>query len=146
MCKYNTRLYGIWEHIIDRCYNPKSTHYYRYGGRGIEVCSEWKNNSDLFITWALSNGYSDDLTIDRINNNLGYFPSNCRWVSMKIQSRNRSSNHLITWNGKTQCLEDWAIELHIPPNTLCTRVKRWGVYEAFATPYPATKATRRGGE
>ena len=143
MSKYKTRLYAIWEHIIDRCYNPNSTSYHRYGGRGIYVCAEWRESSDSFISWALSNGYRDNLSIDRIDNNSNYCPANCRWVDMHTQSRNRNSNNNITWNGKTQCLADWAIELGMPSNTLCTRVKRWGIYGAFTTPYPATRSTRK---
>jgi hypothetical protein len=131
--------------MIERCYNPKSIVYYRYGERGITVCDEWRFNPNSFIDWAILNGYQDDLTIDRINNDLGYYPTNCRWVDMKTQSRNRSSNRMITWCGKTQCLQDWSVELNIPANTLGYRVTRWGVHDAFTTPYPASKSTRMKG-
>lgn len=86
-----TRLYNIWVLMKQRCNNPKATHYERYGGRGISVCPEWEVFEN-FGEWALANGYDDSLTIDRINNDSIYEPSNCRWVTMKEQSLNRSTN------------------------------------------------------
>jgi len=84
----DTRLYSIWEHIISRCANPKDHSYKNYGGRGIEVCQDWRDAGN-FITWALANGYSDKLQIDRIDNEGDYEPSNCRWVTPEINSNNQ---------------------------------------------------------
>ena len=84
-----TRLYSIWTNMKDRVSNIKNKAYNSYGGRGITVCEEWKNDFVSFYAWAMSNGYSDELTIDRIDNNGNYCPENCRWTTKSIQSRNK---------------------------------------------------------
>lgn len=76
-----TRLYKTWRNMLDRCNNSKNKEYHRYGGRGIKVCEEWEKNFSNFRDWAFSSGYSDDLTIDRVNNEKGYCPSNCQWLT-----------------------------------------------------------------
>lgn len=102
-----TRLYQIWQGMKKRCYNPNDARYYRYGGRGIVVCDEWENNYIAFYNWAMSNGYSDDLTIDRINNDENYTPDNCRWATNKEQCNNRSTNINITIGNSTKTLAEW---------------------------------------
>jgi len=84
-----TRLYATWYHMVRRCHCPKEPTYAQYGAVGIVVCDEWKSDFATFRTWALSAGYKDDLTIDRINNRLGYCPSNCRWATYAQQAVNR---------------------------------------------------------
>jgi hypothetical protein len=87
-----TRLYGCYKGMMSRCYREKDIHYKAYGGRGITVCDEWKNNSQSFIDWALNHGYADNLTIERINVNGNYEPSNCTWIPMSEQYKNKQSN------------------------------------------------------
>ena len=87
-----TRLYSIWSGLKGRCNNPNDPRYDRYGGRGISVCEEWNTSFQSFYDWAISNGYSEDLTIDRIDNDGNYEPTNCKWSTSKEQCNNRSSN------------------------------------------------------
>lgn len=87
-----TRLYGCYKGMMARCYRKEDIHYKAYGGRGITVCDEWKNDVSAFIKWALKNGYTDELTIERIDVNAGYYPENCTWIPMKDQYKNKQSN------------------------------------------------------
>lgn len=93
--------------MLQRCENPKNKRYQAYGGRGITVCKEW-HNTENFIQWALRNGYSDDLSIDRIDNDKGYCPSNCQWTTNKTQANNRRVCHYIEAFGKKMTATQWA--------------------------------------
>lgn len=90
-----TRLYSIWKGMNKRCSNPATKSYEVYGGRGISVCDEWKQDYNAFREWALSHGYDEKLTLDRINNDLGYSPNNCKWATKAEQSQNR--RHFSEW-------------------------------------------------
>lgn len=105
--KSHTRLYRTWKNMKQRCYNPNNTYYHRYGGRGITICAEWKQDFKAFYDWAIANGYQDNLSIDRIDNEKGYSPDNCRWVTRKVQERNKSRNRLVELNSKTKTLAEW---------------------------------------
>ena len=102
------RLYRIWCCMKQRCYNKNLKAYKDYGGRDIQVCDEWINNYRKFESWSLKNGYDDTLTIDRINNNGNYEPSNCRWVTREIQSKNKRNNVYVTYKGNKILLKDYA--------------------------------------
>lgn len=115
------RLDIIHFNMIQRCTNPNSTYFPRYGGRGITVCHEWRTRNN-FKKWALSHGYRNDLTIDRIDNDKGYSPDNCRWVTPSQNCCNRSTTHFVTAFGKRQSLMEWSRELNISYNTLKKRV------------------------
>lgn len=122
----NTRLHTIWAGMKNRCTNSKDYNYRNYGARGIKVCNEWSNSFLSFYNWALNNGYSGNLTIDRINNNGNYEPSNCKWSTDKEQSNNKRTNLYITYNGITQTAKQWSEELGINYNTIRTRYhKGW---------------------
>lgn len=95
----NKRLRKIWGSMKERCYRPMHMHYKNYGGRGITVCDEWKDDYIAFARWAYKNGYRDDLTIDRENNDGNYEPSNCRWITVKEQNNNTRSNRIIEYKG-----------------------------------------------
>jgi hypothetical protein len=126
------RLFAIWKQMKRRCCDQKAKDFSRYGARGIIVCNEWANNYEAFKEWAFQNGYGESLSIDRIDNNKGYFPENCRWETPKGQSRNLRSNHLFTFNGKTQCIAAWAEEFGIRYGLVGLRISRgWPVEQAL---------------
>ena len=84
-----TRLYGIWRGMKERCLTPTHKDYPNWGGRGVTICPEWRDNFGVFRDWAMSNGYEEHLTIDRINNDGNYESSNCRWITIREQAQNR---------------------------------------------------------
>jgi len=133
MC--HTRVYAIYAGVKSRCRNKNNHAYSVYGGRGLTVCDEWLNDPQSFFDWAINNGYADNLTIDRKDNDKGYSPDNCRWSTAKEQSRNRRSNVVITVNGTTKLAVDWARELNIAPAVITKRIRRgWDAVDAVVMP------------
>lgn len=129
------RLGKILSGMKQRCYNPNNAKYPIYGGRGIKVCEEWKDNFLSFYEWAVLNGYRNDLSIDRIDSNGNYEPSNCRWATQKEQQNNRRTNHLLMYNGETKTVEGWAETTGIAPATIRKRIEYgWSVEDALTMP------------
>lgn len=129
-----TRLYRIWQNMKARCYRESARGYENYGGRGISICQEWKDDFLSFKNWAYSNGYNESLTIDRIDVNGDYSPNNCRWVTNKEQQNNRRDNRIYEYGRKTLTLSQWSELLGINYKTLEKRIENWGVDKAITTP------------
>lgn len=145
-----SRLYRIWHDMKTRCLNPNSHAYKDYGARGITICDEWCADFAAFRDWSVKNGYDETAprgryTLDREDNNGPYSPENCRWVTMKVQSNNRRSNHYITYRGETHTITEWAEAVGIPYPVLRNRITvfGWPLEKAFET--PARKYRSRGG-
>lgn len=142
----DTRLYGVWTGMKRRCYEISDKYYKHYGGRGITVCDEWRNDFKSFYDWAMDNGYDENApkgkcTLDRINTNGNYEPSNCRWVDLTIQNRNKRNNRMLTFNGETLPMSVWAEKVNISEALLCGRLSNgWSVEKALTL--PAHKYTR----
>lgn len=119
-----SKLYGVYTSIIDRCYNPNNKRFKDYGGRGIIVCDEWKDSYLNFKTWAIFSGYKEGLSIDRENNDLGYNPSNCRWVTRIVQQNNMRRNHIVEYNGQSKTIAEWSRELNIKYDKLWKSIKK----------------------
>ncbi len=134
--KYNVprRLYGIWYNMIERCENPSHNYYRNYGGRGITVCEEWHNPYNFF-EWAIAHGYEKYLTIDRMNYNGNYEPSNCRWVTLKEQQNNKSTNRYETINGETKTVQEWIDYYGVTNGMVWSRLMRgWSFEDALLKP------------
>ena len=130
--KTNTRLHNIWLSMRQRCFYTASAGYRNYGGKGVTICDEWLSDFQTFYEWAMSNGYQDDLTIDRIDSNGNYCPENCRWATMKEQQNNRSNNIRFSVGGVEKTLTEWSEASGIPRETLSWRVKNhWAEDELF---------------
>ena len=130
----NTRLFKIWQSMHERCEREKHRYYKDYGGRGITVCVEWAEYIP-FAKWARENGYSDNLSIDRIDVNGNYEPSNCRWVTMKEQHNNRRNNYRIEYEGQSYTLTQMAEKTGIGITTLKWRLASgWSIADAINKP------------
>ena len=136
----NTPLYKKWQVMNTRCNNPNRDHYQWYGGKGIKVCEEWRKFEN-FYDWAMASGYREGLTIERIDINKDYEPSNCKWITLKEQSFNKANTRWLTLNGKTQSLTKWAEEIGLPVKTLQTRINKykWSDEKALTTPLDPNK-------
>lgn len=120
------RIYTVWRSMRQRCNNPNCKNYKYYGDRGISVCQEW-NDPKVFADWAFANGYSDLLTLDRIDVNKGYSPDNCRWVSYAIQENNKTNNIRYEYKGEKHTLTEWAKIVKINASTLWARINLYGM-------------------
>lgn len=133
--KTGTKLYTAWYNMLSRCTKESNKDYKYYKAKGIKVCDEWLNY-DNFALWAYANGYNDNLTIDRVDNNGNYEPSNCRWVDMKTQSINKSNTRYITYKGQTKSMKEWSEHLNIPYKKLQYRISQsnMSIEQAFNKP------------
>lgn len=133
----HTKIYKALVAIKGRCKNTKDKNYFRYGGRGITVCKEWdgENGFENFYKWSIENGYEDGLTIDRIDNNKGYSPDNCRWASQKVQMNNTRRNRIIEIDGVSHSLSEWCEITGISKGTIRDRLNRgWDEKSAITKP------------
>lgn len=127
-------LYKVWDSMKQRCTNPNDTGYKNYGGRGISICNEWLHNPEIFIKWALNNGYKKGLVIDREKNNGNYTPNNCRFITNKLSQRNTRRNKICTYRNLKKPLCEWMEILDLDYNLICQRLRRgWDFKEAVET-------------
>lgn len=140
-----TRLYNIWAKMRYRCEKEYDSAYKYYGGRGIKVCKEWSTSFETFQKWALSNGYSENLTIERIDVNGNYCPQNCKWIELSQQANNRRNNILIEYNGKVQSLMKWCKELNLNYYLIRDRIKKghMSFEQAISAPLQENKSHRK---
>lgn len=138
------RLYGVYAAMKERCCNSKNEEYHNYGARGIIVCQEWLESFDNFAEWSFANGYNKNAprgqcTLDRINNDKGYSPDNCRWITNKENCNNMRKNVLIEYNGNTYTMSQLANELSIPYRYFSSRYARGKTIEQILDDYTAYK-------
>lgn len=129
-----SKIYAVYCTIKARCNNPNNNVYQYYGAKGVKLCSEWLNFEN-FYNWAINNGYKEGLSIDRINVNGDYEPSNCRWATKEEQSNNRSNNHLITYNNQIHTISEWSKITGLTKSAIQYRLsKKWDIEKIFTTP------------
>lgn len=135
-----TRLYSVWSNMRRRCYETTNSRYHRYGGRGIKVCPEWKDDFGAFREWMLSQGYDEtskygEQTLDRIDNDGDYSPDNCRLANLKEQSANRCTRHLLEYNGISLSITEWNTKMGYPDGCIDNRIRKgWSAERAITTP------------
>lgn len=133
---YKSRLYRIWTGIIDRCTHRRNNLSKHYADAKIKICEEWRHDFMAFYNWALSNGYSDNLSIDRIDNNKGYNPENCRWATLFQQANNKSNNIIVSNNGVSHTAAEWCRIIGLSYKTFKSRyyTQHLSAYEAIFLP------------
>jgi hypothetical protein len=137
---HKERLYEVWKNMKRRCYAPNNERFQFYGGKGVIVCDEWKEDYAAFRKWAHKNGYAQGLTIDRIDNDGNYEPSNCRWATAKVQENNMSRNHILTYRGESLTIAEWADRLGVTYSTINHRVQRGWDMERLINQPPRIRA------
>lgn len=144
--KSNTKLYGIWNAMRQRCYNPNYHAYKNYGGRGITICDDWVNSFNNFYNWAINNGYQEGLSIERINVDDNYYPNNCTWITLAQQAQNRRSCHMFCYNNKKQNLSQWCNELGLDYKLVHNRIFKlnWSFERAISEPVHTEKRNKGG--
>ena len=131
-----SRLDTVFDNMLKRCYRPNARRFAEYGGRGIAVCAEWREDRAAFYRWALANGYADDLWIERIDPDGHYEPGNCRWATPKEQANNTRRSRRLTWNGTSGTVAEWASRLGVRREALQHRVDRgWSAERIFTQPF-----------
>lgn len=138
LCKNRTRTYDSWASMVSRCNNPNHKYYHCYGGRGVKICERWHKFENFLEDMGES---PSRLQIDRIDNNDNYHKQNCRWVTSKVNNRNRRNNRLIVFDGKIQCLAAWAEEYNLSTATLRARILKfhWSIKDSLTTPVGARR-------
>lgn len=137
---YGTPTYKTWRQVIRRCYDMNFHTYTHYGAKGIKVCGRWRHSFANFL-YDMGERPTIKHQIDRIKNSKGYSPANCRWVTRVEQMNNKTTNHRITWRGKTQTLAQWARELGFGRTIIKDRLTRygWTINRALSTPLDPVK-------
>lgn len=136
MC--DSRLYCIYNNMKTRCYRKNAKHYSNYGGRGITICDEWREDFSNFVKWASASGYSDDLTIERVDVNKGYSPDNCTWIPLNKQAINRTTTHYVTYKGTKMPLSYLAEKVGLARSTIRKHEKEFDYnYEALVDHFKA---------
>ncbi|WP_252989985.1 hypothetical protein [Sporosarcina newyorkensis] len=130
----NTRIYKIFRKMHERCYDPNYPEYHLYGGRGVKIAEAWYKNFESFYEWATANGYKEDLSIDRIETDGDYTPSNCRWADKYQQANNKRNNIVLEHDGKKLTLNEWARELGLPTSTVRSRYYKGKTVEEILNP------------
>ena len=132
----NSDLYDVWINMKQRCLNKNNPSYNNYGGRGITICDEWLNNFSEFRKWSIENGYEKGLNIDREDNDKGYSPDNCRFITYIENQNNKRTNTYLEFNNEINTIANWARKLNMNPRTLVTRLDtlNWSIEKTLTTP------------
>lgn len=145
----DTKIYYEWGAMRERCSKPSNMAYSNYGGRGIKVCQEWENDFSAYYNYVskLPHFGEEGYSLDRIDNDKGYEPGNVRWATRKEQANNRRTNHLLTYNGETHTITEWAEKYNLSQSLVNDRLNRygWSIEKALTQPVRKQKKRQKGG-